>query len=101
MTSLGVFSQEKDGEQDNFYCFPLDTVQARPEAEGSGRGYAAINQSQNQFEMGEQGLNMPGAKEALEDQIQGDSQSLLPDRLRTPPQSRRLAGKGKSRASLA
>ena len=76
VVSLGVLSQEEDGEAGKFYCFPLDTVQTQPEAEGSGRGYAAVDRSQTRLEMGEQGLSMPGANEALEDQILGDSQSF-------------------------
>ena len=99
VTSPGVFSQEKeekDGELGKYYCFPLDTVQAQPEAEGSGRGYTAINQSQNQLEMSEQGLSMPGAKEALEDQILGDSQSFSRTDSDTPAEP--VPAKGKSRS---
>lgn len=43
------------------------------EIEGNDRGYVVINQSQSQFEMGEQGLNMREVNEMLEDQILGDS----------------------------
>ena len=90
---------ELAGELGKYYCFPLDTVQAQPEAEGSGRGYTAINQSQNQLEMSEQGLSMPGAKEALEDQILGDSQSFSRTDSDTPAEPAPAKGKSRSESS--
>nr|XP_005600384.1 histamine H1 receptor isoform X1 [Equus caballus]XP_023475521.1 histamine H1 receptor isoform X1 [Equus caballus]XP_023475522.1 histamine H1 receptor isoform X1 [Equus caballus]XP_023475523.1 histamine H1 receptor isoform X1 [Equus caballus]XP_023475524.1 histamine H1 receptor isoform X1 [Equus caballus]XP_023475525.1 histamine H1 receptor isoform X1 [Equus caballus]XP_023475526.1 histamine H1 receptor isoform X1 [Equus caballus]XP_023475527.1 histamine H1 receptor isoform X1 [Equus cabal len=95
MKSPAVFSQEEVGEVDNLHCFPLNTVQMHTEAEGNDRGYVAINQSQSQLEMGEQGLNMREANEMPEDQILGDSPSFSQTDLDTPPEP--ASGKGKPR----
>ncbi|XP_058932088.1 histamine H1 receptor [Kogia breviceps] len=84
--SPGVFRQEKDGELDKFHCSPLNIVQTQMEADGRGREYVAISQSQSQLETGEQGLNMRGAKEILEDQILGDSHSFSRTDSDTPPE---------------
>ncbi|XP_057561396.1 histamine H1 receptor isoform X2 [Hippopotamus amphibius kiboko] len=100
MKSPGVFSQEKDGELDKFHSFPLNIVQTQTEAEGSDGAYAAINQSQSQLEMGEQGLNMCGAKEALEDQILGDSQSFSRTDSDTPTEPAVEKGKSRSESSI-
>lgn len=93
--SLGVSSPE-DGELDKFHCFSLNVVQPQTEAEGSGGGHAAVNQSQSQLETDEQGLNMHGVTEILEGQILGDSQSFSRTDSDTPTEP--TPGKSKSRS---
>ncbi|XP_004443226.1 PREDICTED: histamine H1 receptor [Ceratotherium simum simum] len=95
MKSPGDSSQEEDGDVDNLHCFPRNIAQMQTEAEGSGRGYAAINQSHSQLEMDEQGLNMRGANEMPEDQILGDSPSFSQTDSDTPTEP--ASGKGKPR----
>ncbi|XP_053074917.1 histamine H1 receptor isoform X1 [Neofelis nebulosa] len=96
MKCPGVFSQEEDREMDKLHCFPLNIVQMQTEAEGSGRSYVAINQSQGQLEIDEQSLRMRVANEISEDQILGDSQSFSRTDSDTPPES--ASGKSKPRS---
>ncbi|KAM7063001.1 histamine H1 receptor [Molossus nigricans] len=99
MKSPGVCSQEEDEEVDKLHCFPLNTVQTQTEAEGSGRDYIAINQSQSQLEMDEQDLIMHGACEVSEDQTLGDNQSFSPTDSDTPTESALEKGKPRSESS--
>ncbi|XP_059017725.1 histamine H1 receptor isoform X2 [Mustela lutreola] len=97
MKSPGVFSREEDREVDKLPCFPLNIVQVQTEAEGSGRSYVAIDQSQGPLGMDEQSVNMHGANEISEDQIIGDSQSFSRTDSDTPTES--ASGKGKPRSA--
>ncbi|XP_070247594.1 histamine H1 receptor [Myotis yumanensis] len=96
MKSSGVYSQEEDEEVDKLHCFPLNIVQTQTEAEGSGKDYIAINQSQSQLEIDEQSLTIHGASEVSEDQTLGDSQSFSPADSDIPTES--ASGKGKPRS---
>lgn len=99
MKSSGVCSQEEDEEVDKLHCFPLNTVQTQIEAEGSGRDYLTINQSQSQLEIDEQSLNMHGASEVSEDQTLGDSQSFSPVDSDIPTESASRKGKPRRESS--
>lgn len=100
VNSPGVCSQEEDKEMDKIHCFPLNIVQTQTEAEESSRGYIAINQSQSQPETDEEGLNVHGTSELLEDQILGDSQSFSPTDSDYPTEPASEKGKPRSGSSI-
>ncbi|XP_066101121.1 histamine H1 receptor [Saccopteryx bilineata] len=95
MKSPSACSQEQDEGIDQLQCSPLNIVHTKTEAEGSSRDYTAMNESQRQLEMDEQGLTMQGVIEMSEDQTFGDSQSFSPTDSDTPTES--ALDKGKQR----